>query len=55
VRWSVDLVMQVSSVVSVPQDFAAALEIGNTGHPANAVTTSVQGWNCLIEVDTCLR
>jgi hypothetical protein len=54
-HWSVDLVMQVSQVVTVPQDFAAALEIGDAGHSVTAATTAVEGWNGLIDVDTRLR
>jgi hypothetical protein len=54
-RWSVDLVMQVNPAITVPQDSAAALEIGNAGHPVTSTTTTVQGWNGLVEVDTRLR
>ncbi|KVH51178.1 LIC_12616 family protein [Burkholderia diffusa] len=51
-RWSVDLVMQVNPLVTVPQDFAAALEIGTAGHPVTATTTHPQPWNGVKEVDT---
>ena len=50
-RWSVDLVMQVNPVVSVPQDFTPALEIGTAGNPVTAATRHVQPWNGLKEVD----
>lgn len=54
-RWSVDLVMQVNPAIAVPQDFADSLEIGDAGNPVTATTTTtVQGWNGLIEVDTRL-
>ena len=49
--WSVDLVMQVNSLVTVPQDFAQSLEIGTAGNPVTATTTEVQPWNGLREVD----
>ena len=32
-RWSVDLVMQVNPLVTVPQDFAQSLDISTTGIP----------------------
>ncbi|MEK7888227.1 hypothetical protein AAB992_14000 [Burkholderia contaminans] len=51
-RWSVDLVMQINPLVTVPQDFAAVLEIGTAGHPVTATTTHPQPWNGVKEVDT---
>ncbi|WP_444544289.1 phage neck terminator protein [Paraburkholderia adhaesiva] len=51
-RWSVDLVLQVNPAVTVPQAFAASLEIGDAGHPVTAQTTTVQPWAGLIEIDT---
>ncbi len=50
-RWSVDLVMQVNPVVTVPQDFTPALEVGTAGNPVTAATRHVQPWNGLKEVD----
>ncbi|KVS50696.1 hypothetical protein WK39_27945 [Burkholderia cepacia] len=51
-RWSVDLVMQVNPLVTVPQDFAAALEVGTAGHPVTATTTRPQPWNGIRDIDT---
>ncbi|MGF6604581.1 hypothetical protein P3T23_009337 [Paraburkholderia sp. GAS448] len=50
--WSVDLVMQVNPVVTVPQEFAQSLEIGTAGNPVTAATRHVQRWNGPKEVDS---
>ncbi|WP_196493299.1 LIC_12616 family protein [Burkholderia territorii] len=51
-RWTVDLVMQINPVVTVPQEFADKLEIGTAGNPVTATTKQPKAWSGLKPVDT---
>jgi hypothetical protein len=54
-RWTLDLHLQINPVVTVAQDFAAALEVGTAGHPVTAATTTVQPWNGIQDLDTTVQ
>ncbi|MGF6444391.1 phage neck terminator protein [Paraburkholderia youngii] len=54
-RWTFELVMQINPTVTLKQESALSLEIGTAGNPVTAETTTLQGWNGLIDVDKFLR
>lgn len=50
-RWKLQVNLQYNPITTVPQYFAAELEIGNAGNPVTANTTSQKIWSGLKNID----